>query len=337
MAADGIEHHTEVRRQRWSAPVVLAVGALVVAAAFAFLRADGGPATDAVDANPTTASSALASTPPTRLAVLHVVADTDGGPRPATTADGPGAEGGPAFEAIQATPVLTDGQVVVLADGGTVLAGRPGAAFRVIGPDAPSAAIVASNEPGHVWALLPDGDLVLVAVDGVDPPVRIPLGGARVLGPASFGVVTIDTDGVVAWRRPSFEPTVVPVPPGRSAIDAGGGFVLVERPPGGDGERVFEVLTVADGALVGGFRGGSDRPAALANDGATVAVPDGGGWTIREVRSVAARGALPAAPGEPVWIGGDRWAVLLDGVVRVSDGTELSPPWRFRALAEQSP
>lgn len=334
MAHEGIEHHTEIRRARWSMPVVVVAGVLALIAAAVVLRADGDPTTDAT---PTTAPSVQPETRPAPLAVVHVVADTDHGPRPATTANGPSTAGRSTVEPVQATPVLTDGQIVVLMEGGAVLAGRPGDVFRPVGPDAPGAALVASNEPGHVWVVAPEDELVLVAIEGVDPPVRIPLGGDRILGPASFGVVTVGDDGAVSWRRPSFDPTPVLVPAGRTPVDAGGGFVLVELSPGGGWERVFEVLTVTEGAVVGGFRGRSDRSAALAPDGGTVAIPDAAGWTVRDARSGADRGALPAAPGDPVWIGDDRWAILSDGTVAVSDGTVLSPPWRLRALAEQSP
>lgn len=334
MAEYGVEHHTEVRRERRLAPVVVAAVVLALIVGFALLRSDDDPV---IDATPTTSSIVPPDTRPARLAVVHVVADTEGGPRPATTADGPAKAGGTTFEAIQATPIVTEGQIVVLVEGGTVLAGRPGGSFRPVGPDSPSSALVASNEPGHVWVVGPEDELVLVDLDGLDPPVAIPLGGDRALGPATFGVVTVREDGAMSWRRPSFDPVVVPAPVGRVPVDAGGGLVLVERPTRRGGVRVFEVLTVVEGALVGGFRGESDRPAALAPDGATVLVPDADGWTVRESRSLAERGALPAAPGHPVWVGGDRWALLVDGRVAVSDGTERSPPWRLRALAERSP
>ena len=334
MAGDDVEQHGEIRRTRGVAVWVLVLGVAALVALLVWAGSDDAPS----EAAPSTTATSAPSTLPRPLPVLHVVADTDTGPRPATTASAPG-DGAASvpFEAIQATPITTDGRVVLLVDGGAVLVGRPGGGFGAIDLGLPTAALVASNEPGHVWVVAPRDELALVDLDGIDPPVRIPLDGDRVLGLGTFGVVTVGDEGTVSWRRQSFDPTPVAVPPGRTALDAGGGSVLVERPRGGDGERVFEVLTVAEGALVGGFRGESDRPAALSPDGATVALPSVEGWSIHDVRSLAVRGSLPAAAGDPVWVGEDRWAILTDGVASLSDGTTLSPPWRLRALAEQSP
>ena len=168
--------------------------------------------------------------------------------------------------------------------------------------------------------------------------MRIPLDGDRVLGPATFGVVTVGSDGAVAWRRPSFDPSPVPLPSGRTAVDAGGEVVLVERSLGDEVGQGFELLAVTDGAVVQDFLvGPSDRAAALAPDGSVVALPSGFGWTVRDVSSRAELGSLPRAPGIPVWIGDGRFAVLVDGAVVVSDGRQLSPPWRVRDLAERSP
>ncbi len=334
MAGDDVEQHGEIRRTRGAPAWLLVLGVAALVALLVWAGRDDAPS----EAAPSTTATSVPSTLPRPLPVLHVVADTDAGPRPATTAGAPDAgAAGIAFEALQATPITTDGRVVLLVDGGAVLVGRPGGGFAAIDLGLPTAALVASNEPGHVWVVAPRDELALVDLDGIDPPVRIPLGGDRVLGPGTFGVVTVGDDGAVSWRRPSFDPSLVAVPPGRTALDAGGGSVLVERTRSDDGERTFEVLTVAEGALVGGVRGESDRPAALAPDGGTVAIPNAEGWTVHDVRSLQAHGSLPAADGDPVWVGEDRWAVLVDGTVSLSDGTTLSPPWRLRALAEQSP
>ena len=252
MAGDDREQHGEVRQRRSAAAWVAAIAVVVLVGLVVWAGQEDAPS----QAMPPTSTTAVPTTRPGPLPVLHVVADTDAGPRPATTASAPDAAAdGTPFEALQATPVVTDGQVALLVDGGAVLVGRPGGAFAAIDLGVPSSALVASNEPGHVWVRLPGDELALVDLDGTDPPVRIALDGDRVLGPATFGVVTVSDAGVVSWRRPSFDATAVAVPPGRTPLDAGGGSVLVERPQGGGGERVFEVFTVDEGALVGGFRG----------------------------------------------------------------------------------
>lgn len=340
MADGGIEHQTQIRRTRRSPTAFLAlVGTIVLAVAVLLLLwgSDGDDRRGEATPEPTSTSTPP-TTPPTRLPVVHVIADTDDGPQPATTATGPGTGPGDRFEAVQATPVLTDGRIAVLVDGGTVLAGAPGDAFHRVGPDAPSSALVASNEPGHVWVVGPGDELSLVSLDGIPNRVRIPLDGHRVLGPAAFGVVTVGSDGAVAWRRPSFDPSPVPLPTGRTAVDAGGEVVLAERSLGAEVGRGFELIAVDDGAVVQDFLvGPSDRAPALAPDGSVVALPGGFGWTVRDVSSRAELGSLPRAPGMPVWIGEGRFAVLVDGAIVLSDGRQLAPPWPVRDLAEHSP
>lgn len=301
MVDGGIEHQTEIRRTRRSPTAFLAlVGTIVLAVAVLLLLWGSDGDDQGGEAAPEPTSTSTPSTArPTPLPVVHVIADTDDGPQPATTASGPGTDPGDRFEAVQSTPVLTDGRIAVLVDG---------------------------------------DELSLVSLDGIPNRVRIPLDGDRVLGPATFGVVTVGSDGAVAWRRPSFDPSPVPLPSGRTAVDAGGEVVLVERSLGDEVGQGFELLAVTDGAVVQDFLvGPSDRAAALAPDGSVVALPSGFGWTVRDVSSRAELGSLPRAPGIPVWIGDGRFAVLVDGAVVVSDGRQLSPPWRVRDLAERSP
>lgn len=335
MPGDAMHQHSEIHRTRGAA---VWLGALAVVAMVGFLvwaGQDGG----SPDTAPPTTSSSTTSTLPRRLPVLPVVADTDAGPRPATTADAPDASADSAgFETIQATPIATDGRIALLVDGGNLLVGRPRGAFEPVDLDVPSSGLVASNEAGHVWVVTPGDDLALIALDGSDPPVRIPLDGDRVLGPAPFGVVTVRADGAVSWRRPSFDPVVLAGPPGAVAVDAGGDAVLYEEPRAPGGGRAFTIRSVVVGVTVQAF-GPSDaeRAAVLATDGSMVALPHAAGWIVHDVASGEQRGSLPRATGEPVWVGGSRFAVLVDGVVSLSDGATLAPPWRLRALAEQSP
>lgn len=334
-----LEHRTEIRRSGRTGPLGIAVAVLVAVVALVLATRDDSDdaATAPAPSPPTTA--APTSTLPRRLATVHVVADTDAGPRPATTARGPDdAAGGAAFQALQAVPVLTDGRIVVLVDGGTLLSGRPGAAFQSVGLGAPSGLLVASNEPGHVWVRTPEDELALVDLDGADAPVRVPLDGDRVVGPAAFGVVTVSDSGRTSWRRPSFEPAPIDLPAGHAPLDAGGDLVLVAGSTGRDSARQLEVWSVADGTLVRAFGpAGAGRPAVLATDGTAVALPRPEGWSVLDARTGAELGLLPGAPDAPVWIGDGRFAVLVDGRVEVSDGTQLAPPWRLRALAERSP
>jgi hypothetical protein len=338
MAAEDIEHETEIHRTRSGVPALLAVAVLALLVGIALgLSADDAP--EEAPTPTTSTTSTPPQTPPARLAVVHLIAHTEDGPRPATTADAPGTVGGgDTFEAIQATPVVTDGRVVALVDGGTVVAGRPGGTFRAVGPETPTSMLVASNEPGHVWAVTPEDDMRLVDLDGLETLVRIPLGGDRVLGPASFGVVTRSPDGVVSWRRPSFDPTPIGIPSDRVALDAGGDVILVEVPDGPGDVRRLEAWSVVTGRLVRGYAvSGDQRAAVLATDGSTVAVPQAVGWIVRDTATGEQRGTLPASFSDPVWIGGGRFAVQVDGGAAVSDGSALAPRWRIWALAEQSP
>jgi len=338
MADREIEHHAEVRRGRPWAAALLAV--LALAAIGALLLVGGRDGGSAEGPRPAVTPSTGTSVPDAPL--VHAVADTAGGPAPASTSRPPVAHPGDAgFEALQATPIVTDGLVVVLADGGTLLAGAPGQAFRSVLPRTPVSALAGSEQPGQVWAVTAPREATLIDVRDGSPVASLALGGDRVLGPAGAGLVTVAGDGALTWRRPGFDPAPVPLLPGRTLVDAAGGVVLVERPPdGATGARVFEIFAADGGELVGGARtppGTSGGPAVLAPDGRTVALPEPDGWIVRDVRSLREVGRLPAVPGDPVWIGADRWAVLVDGRIAASDGTERTMPWRVRALAEMSP
>jgi len=343
----GIEHEAELRSTGRRLPAVLVLLVLVVAVV-ALLR-DGGDADgDAAPAPPPTAtptSETLTTTRPARVPPVLAVADAGGGPVPTAAASDDHTRFPPpeaTYEALQAQPLAVDGTVVVLADGGRLLAGEPGGVFERIGPDGPVSRLVPSNEPRHVWAGVAERELALVSLDGGEPSVRIPVGDDRVLGPASFGVVTVGPDGTVWWRRPSFEPLRLELPSGRQAVDVGGDTVLLEVAATGDDVRRFETWSLSERRLVRNLAvRTSDRPAILALDGRTAALPTPTGWQVLDLATGSERSRLPPSglPGvDPVWVGGDHFAVAVGPhLVEISDSVRHRPRWPVVALAEASP
>ncbi|MFP5322355.1 MAG: hypothetical protein ACLGIC_10980 [Acidimicrobiia bacterium] len=346
MAADDIEHQAEIRSSGARAPALVVLLALVgVVVALVVRAGDDGPhAATPPPAPPSTPTSeTLTTTRPPAVEVLAVT-DVGGGPVPVRATSDRVTRRPPieaTFEALQATPIAVDGQVVALADGGRLLAGTPGEVFEPFGPEGPVSEVVASNEPRHVWARVTEAELALVRLDGGEPRVRIPVGDDRVLGPASFGVVTVGPEGTW-WRRPSFDPTPVLLPGDRQPLDAGGDLVLVEAPEADERLRRFETWSIVDGRAVQTFLvRRADRPALISPDGTTVALPERRGFAIRDATSGAERGELPpsAIPGAaPVWVGGHHFAVAAGAhVVLISDSIRHRPRWPVSALAEASP
>lgn len=341
-----VEHRTELRSGAWSPRLLVVVVAVLAAVvALVVLRDDGGPAPELDRTGP--AAPTTGTVPTTRpLTVPRVlaVADAGGGLVPASAGDDQ-VERRPASrldaDALQRA-LAVDGRVVVLV-AGQLLVGDPGGTFAPFGPADQVTEVVGSNEPRHVWARARDATLALVAVDGPQPSVRIELGADDVLGPATFGVVTTSRDGVVSWRRPSFDPTPVPIPRDRTPLDAGGGLVLVEAPDRHDGVRRFEAWSVVAGRRVAAFDvdpgDAADRPAAIAPDGSTVALPHRGSWwRVLDVASGEEIGRLASRDRTPVWVGGPHFAVApTPHLVEIAGNIRHRPRWPLVAVAEASP
>ena len=80
----------------------------------------------------------------------------------------------------------------------------------------------------------------------------------------------------------------------------------------------------------------TDAISGLGLDGSVVAVPDPAGWVVRNAVRDEVHGSLP--PGSrPVWVGGTRFATVVEGRLFVSDSGELPLRWPLRTVAEQSP
>jgi hypothetical protein len=344
VAQEEISHRTEIRHGR---PVLPAAFALLVVGgvvALLVLGRDGtgvapapaGVPLTTVPATPTSETLTTTS-PPTVPPALGLVATVNGvepvstETAPRSDRDGSGSGPLPPIAAV----VATDGIVVVRTSEGDVLAGRPGDGLTLVVPGA--LALHPSNEPGHVW-IEAEREVALVMVPGGGTVTVLDIGDARVLGPASFGVVTVDGDGSVRWHRPSFAPAPVDLPDDRTASDAGGDFVLAETPSARPGSRRVELWRIADGRFWQSFEvaPGVEGAAVLASNGSHVAVPQEGGWSVRDSTTTYERGELPAGP-TPVWLGWRRFGAVHDGRALLSDGTTVGPDRPWLALAEQAP
>lgn len=339
-----ISHRTEIRQGRPVLPAALALLALGGVVTLLALGRDGtdvAPAPDTVapatvPATPTSETLTTTS-PPTVPPALGLAATVDGlepvssevPPRP--VGDRTGSDGQRSIAEV----VTTDGLVVVRTTDGEVLAGRPGDGLAPVVPGA--LGLHPSNEPGHVWVEA-EGEVELVMVPGGGTVTELDIGDSRVLGPASFGVVTVDVEGAVRWHRPLFAPAPVELPEDRIAIDAGGDFVLAETPSARPGSRRIELWRITDGRFWQSFEvaPGVGGAAVLAPTGSHVAVPQEGGWSVRDSTTTYERGELPAGP-TPVWLGWRRFGAVHDGRVLVSDGTTPGRDGAWVALAEQAP
>jgi hypothetical protein len=342
VAHEEISHRTEIRQGR---PVLPAAFVLLVAGAVVALLAlgrDGGgvepsPASVAPTTVPATPTSETLTTtsPPTVPPALGLAATVDGLVAVSSDLAPLAVRGGTGGDPSVGEVVATEGVVVVRTPDGDVLAGRPGEGLTLVVPGA--TALHPSNEPWHVWVEA-EGEVNLVIVPDGGTVTELDIGEARVLGPASFGVVTVDGEGAVRWHRPSFAPTPVELPGDRTAIDAGGDFVLAETPSARPGSRRVELWRIADGRFWQSFEvaPGVDGAAVLAANGSHVAVPQEGGWSVRDSTTTYERGELPAGP-TPVWLGWRRFGAVHEGRALVSDGTTVGPDRPWLALAEQAP
>lgn len=343
-----VEHRVEIRRERRTGPIW--VGVLVLAAiVVVVLGGRGGDGSAGGERSSTTTPGDAAtgeplttSAPPGPPPVYGVARGVhgDGALVPASSDGGepPRSEVGPSSLDRASAPVVTAGRVAVLADDAGLFAGSPGEPFTAVACCFDQ--LVPSHEPHHVWARSED-EIALVDLDVGRTRVRIPHGGDVVVGPASFGVVTRGGDGTLRWRRPSFDPVDLPVPPDRQVLDSGGELVLAAS-LAAPGRARYELWSITEGAVVHvlerALPPGSSSGGALAPDGSVVVVRARGGWEVRDGPDGSLLDVLPAV-GEPVWIGGGHVAVLAGRQLLVSgDGHEPPVPGHtFVRLAEQSP
>lgn len=338
MSGTDLEHRTEIRRTSRTTPIW--IGLVVLAAVVALVVGGGdGAGEQASDDGPTTVpltptSETLTTTSPRDQPPVYGLTAMGGDDAlwaisTATAPDGVGLT----VDEVQAI-VATDGVVVVLADG-TVHAAEPGEPFReIVGCCVEG--LHPSNEPGHVW-VRDDGEVALLQLEGGGFVTELEVGDGEVLGPASFGVVVLGVDGLVRWHRPSFEPTVLPLPGDRRAIGSGGERLLTVGPAKGTASAL-ETWSITGNGLLQSYvlAEGFGTDGLLAADGSVVLVPAPGGWEVRDAATGLAHGTLPKVD-RPVWVGGARFAASLDGRLVVSDSGELPLRWPVLAVAEQSP
>jgi hypothetical protein len=339
------EHRTAIRRAS-SAPVWVVLALLGAIALLVLGNRDAGDGDGAVDGAATTVpatptSETLTTTAPRDRPPIHGLTRTSRGLLPFSTAVAPmadSADAGPDDIEVVAGPIVTVDQVVVLDATQVLHIGAPGGSFRrgaccwdELHP---------SSEPRHVWGRL--GDRVeLLPLDDLDPPRRVTLdvGDADVLGPGTFGVVTVDDRNVVRWHRPSFEPSTVRLPGDRVAIDSGGERLLVAAPATTDQPARLEVWSTTGNGILHAhpLDDGASADGHLAPDGSVALVPAAGGWQVLDAATGAARGWLSKTGSRPVWVGGATYAAAVDRRLVVSDGGELPLRWPVLAVAEQSP
>lgn len=345
MSGTDLEHRTEIRRANRTTPIWVGLVVLVAAVVLLLGTGTGGGVEDVGGDGPTTVpatptSETLTTTSPREQLPVYGMAERHRGVLPFSTATTPMADSasGERHELeLAGGPIVTGDRVVALDTSQVLHVGEPGRSFRRAG--CCWADIHPSTEPDHVWGRV-DQRLTLIDLDAVLPvgPVILDVGDEQVLGPASFGVVTVDDRGVVRWHRPSFEPTVVALPPDRRALDSGGERLLVSAPATDEHPARLETWSIAGGGILAAhdLDEGVRAEGVLSPDGSVVLVRAPGGWAVRSAATGLLHGRLPEVSG-PVWVGGHRFAAALDGRLVVSDDGELPLAWPVLAVAEQSP
>ena len=340
MSGTDLEHRTEIRKANRTTPIW--VGLVVVAAIVALVVGSGDDDGEATpDPGPTTVpatptSETLTTTSPRGLPPVYGLTPVggEGALFAFSTATAPSGASGLVGAEVQAV-VTTDDVVVVLA-GGRVLAAEPGEPFEeVVGCCVEG--LHPSNEPGHVW--LHDGaEVSLLQLEGGGSITELDIGDGEVLGPASFGIVVLGSDGMVRWHRPSFEPTDLGTSDDRRAIDAGGERLLVAAPATAAADARLEVWSITGNGLLATHALVDDAGAdgRLSPDGSVVLVPAPGGWDVRDAVTGVRHGTLPKVD-SPVWVGGTRFGATIDDQLVVSDSGVLPLRWPVAAVAELSP
>lgn len=331
MNGTDLEHRTEIQRVNHTTPIWVGLVVLIALAALVLGLGDDEDAVAPTTVPTTPTSETLTTTSPRDLPAVFGLTPAGGDDAlfAFSTATPPSGPSGLVGLEVQ-TVVTTADVVVVLADG-SVHAAEPGEPFEeLVGCCVEG--LHPSNEPGHVW-LRDDHEVALLQLQGGGHVTELDVGDGEVLGPASFGVVVLGSDGITRWHRPSFEPTAVRLPPDRRAID-GGGERLLALAPG----PALEIWSVAGNGLLSthALADGAGAVGRLAPDGSVVLVPTTGGWDVRDAVTGLLHGALPEVDA-PVWVGGNRFAATLDGQLVVSDRGVQPLRWPVLAVAEQSP
>lgn len=345
MAGSDLEHRTEIRRANRATPIWIGVVVLAAVVTFVLGRDAGGTdegaspsSSTSIPSTPT--SETLTTTSPRELPPVFGVTSAPRGLLPLSTSVGPASDpvdgSGPVTGPID-PPVVTGERVVVLTEDARLHAGAPGEPFRPVACCWDE--LHPSNERDHVWGRAgPTVTLIDLDRPSTAPAVRLDVGDERILGPASFGVVTVDGDGLVRWHRPSFDPEPVGLPDDRRPLDAGGERLLLAAPAVDGRAARLEVASITFYGVLHTFElpAGASHDGVLAPDGSSVALPVSGGWEVRDAADGELRGRLPKVD-RPVWVGGTRFAGLVDDRIVVSDGGELPLRWPVLAVAERAP
>lgn len=340
MAANDRDDETlEIRHQNKTTPTIVAV-VLVAVVAVLFLRDPGGTfegdpvtTTRPLSEQTTTSEPTLTTTaPPTTRASaidpefvpLRALAARDGDVFILTSRPG-------SLLHVQTTglsetaarsvthAVATEELFVVRTEQGEVLAAGADGAFRSV--SCCHSGLTPSNEPRHVW-VLDDGagaDLIDVLTGDVITELEF---DTRVGGPATFGLVSLDFDGMAMWHRPRFDPAAVEVPDGRRPLAAGGEIVAFLADTDGVTSGAVEARRLTDGALVRSFDlPGSGPPfLALSTTGDAIAIRRDGQAAVVDVATGEVLGELPAGVGSMVAVGQGRFAAIAGDDMVESDG-----------------
>jgi hypothetical protein len=323
------EHRAEISRQNHTTAMIVVVALAVAVAAFLFTGSEDPEPPIAPSTVPTTVSDPTAATgatgeqPETVEAPPVVVVATGNGDVFVTgSTTSPLVPIRPAGVVGTVThAVVTGDRIAVLDDEGRLAVGRQDGDFRAL--RCCDRAIVASNEPAHVWALDGQGRALLVDLDRGPTGIEVALDGQQVIGLGPSGLVTVDADLRAHWRRPGFEPTPVPAPDGRRAIASGGDVVAFASPE----TDVLEIRRIADGALVRTFAVSSPPPpdigVVLSTAGDAVAITQRGTAVVFRIADGERTGTVPARRRAPVPVGAGRFAGITRSAVVGSDDRRL--------------
>lgn len=329
------EHRAEISRQNKTTPMIVVVVMVAVIAVVFFTRADDPSVSES--APPTSVP-----TPPTTAATTTVADDgvAEGVPFSAeppivglaTTDDDTFVFGSVTSPLTPLRPqgtlalveamVVTGDHIAIIDTDGRLVEGTGDGVFEPV--TCCHDTIVASNEPGHVWAVDVLERAVLVDLDRGPTGVELALDGERVIGLGTFGLVTADGRGHATWRRPGFDPTPVVVPDGRMARTSGGkliAYVTAET-------EAVEVRRIVDGALVRSFPlqvpFAANLSVRLSTSGDAIAITQDGTAVVFDVEDGTPTGALRLRDAGPVPVGGGRFAIVAGVSILDSKGRRIA-------------